>query len=226
MVTFGVKAAKELRTRLETMLPYEQVKLISIKNFHRLGLGILRESGHLLGYPHDDRGQKPVIWQPAQCRTLIKHILSGTIGSGTVMDDCDADHRDHLARLNAHMTVDEIARMISGFKADGTAPEVLVARSADLNRKALAWFYATYQAQLKHAGAVDFDDLILQPLSLLESDADTRAYYQARFGHIVVDEFQDTSLSQYRILRAIAEEHHNLMVIGDPNQSVVRHVGD
>ncbi|NJM39646.1 MAG: UvrD-helicase domain-containing protein [Anaerolineae bacterium] len=118
------------------------------------------------------------------------------------------------------MTLDEIVGAISSLKAAGLSPEAAAAKALDPHRRALAWCYGVYQKQLKAEGSVDFDDLILQPLLLLSGNLETRSYYQSRYTNLIVDEFQDTSRTQYGIVHLLAEHHCNLTVIGDPNQSV------
>jgi DNA helicase-2/ATP-dependent DNA helicase PcrA len=203
-LAFNVRAANELRDRLDQILQSDQVRLITVCTFHALGLKILRESGHLLGYPHDDHGRLPSVCGPQQVRELLESVLAVE------------QRRVNIIRMDA----ESLAQAISAQKAAGISPHAFTQQTSDASQIAIARVYADYQTALKRQGLADFDDLLLQPLHLLESDASTLAYYRARWQHILVDEFQDVSPAQYQLLLLLAGEQRNLTVIGDPNQSV------
>src|SRR5712692_7205118 len=86
----------------------------------------------------------------------------------------------------------------------------------------IATLYRRYEARLQAAGALDFDDLLLRALSLLETVPPALAWYRTLWTHVLVDEYQDTNRAQYRIVRLLTQEHRNLCVVGDPDQSVYR----
>jgi DNA helicase-2/ATP-dependent DNA helicase PcrA len=202
-LAFSVRAAGELRDRLDAILERDQVRALTVCTFHALGLRVLRESGHLLGYAHEHDKQVNVA-DAGQA-----HALFGVVFAVE-------QHRANGIRVD----LDALREMIGAQKAAGVTPEAFAGLSRDAHHLAIARVYADYQTALKRAGLVDFDDLLLQPLRLLETDVSTRAYYQARWQHILVDEFQDVSPAQYRLLQLLAGDQHNLTVIGDPNQSV------
>ncbi len=213
-VTFSVRAARDLRERLEATLPPDQVRLITVSTFHALGLRIIRESGHLLGYMRDDKGRMPKVAKPERARAVLKQVLADAQHAPLF------GHDAHAALVSAHLKLDELVDVIGLAKAQGRTPEVYARVACDPLNRAVAWAYSAYQAKLKQDGWVDFDDLVLQPLCLFEQDEETRRYYQSRWRHVLVDEYQDTSSAQYALVRLISGEGQNVTVIGDPRQSI------
>lgn len=213
-VTFSVRAARDLRDRLEDTLPLDQVRLITVATFHALGLRIVRESGHLLGYPQDDKGKSPAVARPERARAMLKQLLADAQSAPLFGQDANA------SLLSAHLKLEELFDVIGLAKAQGRTPERYTQAAQDPLSRAVAWAYAEYQARLKQYGLVDFDDLVLQPLCLLQQDDETRRYYQARWQHVLVDEYQDTSAAQYALVRLITGDAQNVTAIGDPRQSI------
>jgi superfamily I DNA/RNA helicase len=213
-VTFSVRAARDLRERLEATLPLDQVRLITVATFHALGLRIVRESGHLLGYKLDDKGEKPEVAKPERARAVLKRVLADAKDAPLFGHDANA------ALLSVHLKLDELLNVIALAKTQGRTPEAFAHAARDPLSCAVAWAYGEYQSKLKHERLVDFDDLVLQPLCLLDQHPETRCYYQSRWQHVLVDEFQDTSAAQYALVRLIAGEGQNETVIGDPRQSI------
>jgi superfamily I DNA/RNA helicase len=213
-VTFSVRAARDLRDRLEDTLPLDQVRLITVATFHALGLRIIRESGHLLGYLQDDKGKSPVVARPERARALLKQLLTDAKGAPLFGQDANA------ALLSNHLKLEELFDVIGLAKAQGRTPDDYTHAAQDALSRAVAWAYVEYQARLKQEGLVDFDDLVLQPLCLLQQDGETRQYYQSRWQYVLVDEYQDTSAAQYALVRLITGDAQNVTAIGDPRQSI------
>jgi DNA helicase-2/ATP-dependent DNA helicase PcrA len=213
-VTFSVRAARDLRDRLEDTLPLDQVRLITVATFHALGLRIVRESGHLLGYKLDEKGKSPAVARPERARGVLKQVLADAKNAPLFGQDANA------ALLSAHLKLDELSDVISLAKAQGRTPERYADAARDPLSRAVAWAYTEYQAKLIQEGLVDFDDLVLQPLCLLQHHAETCGYYQSRWQHVLVDEYQDTSEAQYALVRLIAGDAQHVTVIGDPRQSI------
>ena len=205
VVTFSVRAARELRERLADLVEPASAKLMMVCTLHALGLRMLRESGDLLGYELDDRHRKPRVITPTESRSMV---------AATAKTVCTTPSHP-LARLG----VEEVSNLIADAKAKGTGPDAFTRQPADAVHDALAACYTAYQAELKKANAVDYGDLILQPLLLLAIPA-ALDFYQHRWQHILVDEFQDTSRPQYEVLRRITGAHAKLTVIGDAWQSI------
>ncbi len=95
----------------------------------------------------------------------------------------------------------------------------------DFRLTKIAQIYAEYQRMLKEANALDFDDLIMYTVALLNNFEDVRSYYQNKFRYIMVDEYQDTNVAQDRLTRLLTGEHANICVVGDDDQSIYRFRG-
>ena len=212
-VTFSVRAARELRDRLAELVKPDWVRLMTACTLHALGLRMLRETGELLGYLLDERRRTPRVITPseslAMIATSIQSCAAGEDGTGQVAG---------LERLG----VEDVSTLIGDAKVNGIAPDAFATFAQehdDAIRRAVAACYHIYQARLKASNLVDFGDLILQPLRLLRVP-EARAFYQSRWQHILVDEFQDTGRPQYEILRQIAGKGASLTVFGDTHQSI------
>jgi DNA helicase-2/ATP-dependent DNA helicase PcrA len=190
---------------------------MSVCTLHALGLRMLREHGDALGYTLDERRRRPSVLSKGESRAVLaraaREAAVGLLASG------DRQAASLLERLQT----DELADEISRYKSNGIPPEITASQdsgpTSDPVRRAIAICYAAYQASLKSANALDFDDLILQPLALLERP-EVLSYFQARYQHAMVDEFQDVNAAQYKIVRRIASGHGNLTAIGDAAQSI------
>jgi DNA helicase-2/ATP-dependent DNA helicase PcrA len=211
-VTFSVRAARELRARLADLVRPERARLMTVCTLHALGLKMLRESGDLLGFDLDARRRKPRVLSQVESRTMVATLIKDVARELSQIQPSAAAQLERLS-------VVDLAGLIAAAKANGISPEAFAGRSADPVRAAVAACYAVYQSRLKVAGAVDFGDLILQPLRLLDRPQ-ALDFYQVRWQHILVDEFQDTSRPQYEILRRLAGGRAQLTVIGDACQSV------
>ncbi|MDR0315174.1 MAG: UvrD-helicase domain-containing protein [Oscillospiraceae bacterium] len=201
-ITFTNKAANELKDRLCAKLG-DKAKDIWAGTFHSICARILRRNSDILGYTsrftiYDTDDSKRVM---KECQRLLK------------IED----------RLLSHKT---ILKEISKAKDSLITPEEY-AKSAgnDIRLKNIAQAYFTYQQLLKTADAMDFDDIIMNTVSLLQKDSDACEYYQNKFRYILVDEYQDTNHAQYVLTNILAKKHNNICVVGDDDQSIYRFRG-
>ena len=193
-LTFTNKAAGEMKGRIEALVPRSGVW---VGTFHGLCARLLRTYAPLVGI---DR-------------------------SFTIFDQSDRlravkDAMERLELEDASVTPERIDAAISRAKNDLVTPEVLSKRAGDHVQAVTAKVYARYQERLKAASAVDFDDLLVHLVTILKTHPDVRADLDARFRYVLVDEYQDTNLAQYAIIRALCVDRPNLCVTGDPDQSI------
>jgi len=198
-VTFTNKAAGEMRRRVEDLVLPAGIRPPLIATFHATCVRILRERARLVGltpsfviYDEDDR------------LSLVKEAMRELDMDERQTTPASVVHR--ISHCKNHMlTVEEVER---------------VARTPREER--IAQLFRSYEQRLKAAGAVDFDDLLLLVVRLLESSPESLAWYRTLWTHVLVDEYQDTNRAQYRIIQLLTQEHRNLCVVGDPDQSVYR----
>ena len=196
-VTFTNKAANEMQQRLGSLIGTKREKKPFISTFHSLCVRILREHIELLGYP-----KRFAIYNRGDQESLARTVLREINVADTMLKP---------SQLLFH---------ISNWKSRSVTPAT-AEFDADTDKAHLAAIaYRRYQAALKNRGCVDFDDLLLLTEQLFRDHEDCRRSHAARYDHILVDEYQDTNGSQYRIIRALAAEHQNLCVVGDDDQSI------
>ncbi|MCE9556109.1 MAG: UvrD-helicase domain-containing protein [Planctomycetes bacterium] len=196
-VTFTNKAAGEMQQRAQALLGRQIKTKPEISTFHSLCVRVLRRHIRRLGYPEHfgicDRGD-----QEAIARTALREMKVP----------------------NESLRPGDLIYLVGQWKSRGLKPEAAES-AATTDREALAAAgYRRYQKALRAAGSVDFDDLLLLVQDLFESHEDVRHEEAKRFDHLLIDEYQDTSGSQYRIVRALADGHRNLCVVGDDDQSI------
>ncbi len=196
-VTFTNKAADEMRERVVARLGKSPKARPEISTFHSLCVRILRRNARQLGYPASfaiyDRGD-----QESVARSALREIRA----SESVLRPGD------------------LLQWIGRWKTASMGPDE-AARAAQTDKEHLAAVaYRRYQQGLKAAGAFDFDDLLMATEKLFQQFPDVRRDEAARFDHLLIDEYQDTNASQYRIVKALAAGHRNLCVVGDDDQSI------
>ena len=198
-VTFTNKAAGELRDRIAGLLGAPP-KGMWTGTFHALGARMLRRHAPLLGWSNTF-----TIFDAEQSLRLIKRTTA----------DVGLDTRRWSPKA--------IRGHLSSAKNQLIGPQQFVEENAeglDLFARNVAKVYPAYQNSLRAQNAFDFDDLLVKPVELLESDAELLAMYRSRFHFLLVDEYQDTNRAQFRFVELLASEHRNLMVVGDDDQSI------
>lgn len=196
-VTFTNKAADEMQQRAGEILGKRLPEKPEISTFHALCVRILRRQIQNLGYP-----QQFAIYDRGDQESLARAALREIHCPDTVLRPGD------------------LLFYIGRWKTGSIRPE-RAAMLAETDKEHLAAAaYRRYQNALKSCGSVDFDDLLLLTEDLFERFPEVRRAEAARFDHLLVDEYQDTNASQYRIVRALAERHRNLCVVGDDDQSI------
>ncbi len=207
-MTFTNKAANEMQHRIRSMISTPHDNQPEISTFHSLCVRILRRQIHHIGYPAnftilDSADQNSI------CRKVLREIR---------VSDASLKARDLMYQIGQ-------------WKSQGISPQTAT-RSAVSDKEHLAAVaYRRYQDELVRCGTVDFDDLLLLTNVLFRDFPKVREVEAARFDHILVDEYQDTNDIQYNIVKALAEKHRNLCVVGDDDQSIygfrgsdVRHI--
>jgi DNA helicase-2/ATP-dependent DNA helicase PcrA len=202
-ITFTNKAADELVARLENMLG-PAAGDIWASTFHSACVRILRRNVEALGTFTRDF----TIYDSSDCQSLVKRILK----------DLDKDEKKFAPR--------SILAAISNAKDEMRTPEDLLKEAgADIWKKTVAEVYLEYRKRMLQANAMDFDDLILYTVHLLETCEDVREHYQHQFKYVLVDEYQDTNMLQYRLAKLLAGGYRNICVVGDDDQSIYKFRG-
>ncbi|MES1178911.1 MAG: UvrD-helicase domain-containing protein [Myxococcales bacterium] len=198
-VTFTNKAAKEMRERAQHLLGKRQrgVQPPEISTFHALCVRILRRHAERLGFPKEF-----AIYDRSDQETLARGALRDIRVSSDKLRPGDLLH------------------LISGWKSQGIRPAQAESIAQGDREQIAASAYAKYQTQLRACGSMDFDDLLLSTEELFEKHPDARFSEATRFDHLLIDEYQDTNGPQYRIVKALADRHRNLCVVGDDDQSI------
>jgi len=196
-VTFTNKAAKEMQQRSADLLGKRLPVKPEISTFHSLCVRILRRHANRLGYP-----EKFAIYDRGDQESIARQALR------------------EIQVAEAMLRPGDLLYQISRWKSLGIRPDQAGVDAANDREHLAASAYRRYQNAIKAAGAVDFDDLLLCCEDLFTRFPDVRAAEAGRFSHLLVDEYQDTNGSQYRIVRALAGEHRNLCVVGDDDQSI------
>ena len=201
-ITFTNKAAGELKERLARMLGETMGADVNASTFHSACVRILRREASRLGYP----------------------------SSFTIYDSDDQQRA--MKQVYKELEIDEkflplknCLGSIGRLKDQMVSPADAMEAGADSRAGLVARVYEAYQNKLKSAGAMDFDDLIYNTVRLLEEVEECRRYYRDRFRYILVDEYQDTSVAQFRLVYLLGCAHNNVCVVGDDDQSIYRFRG-
>jgi ATP-dependent DNA helicase UvrD/PcrA len=195
-VTFTNKAAGEMRARVAVLLGADP-RGLWIGTFHALSARLLRREAPLLGF-----GPNFTIYDEDDSQALIKRLV---------------EQRGLSAKAYPPRALHGI---ISAAKNRMLLPEELGAQAESPLARVAADVFAALGPALKQANAMDFDDLLLHPLALFREHPERLAYWQDRFVHVLVDEFQDTNAAQYLLVRQLARRHANLCVVGDDDQAI------
>jgi DNA helicase II / ATP-dependent DNA helicase PcrA len=193
-LTFTNKAAGEMRERIEALAPKTRVW---VGTFHGFCARMLRKYSPLVGI---DTGFS--IYDQADRLRVVKSVM------------------EVMGFEEDGWTPERVESSISRAKNELVSPRTMKFRARDSQWRKVAEVYELYEARMKMTSAVDFDDLLVHMVAILKEHKDVRAELDRRFKYALVDEYQDTNLAQYAIVRALSVEHPNLCVTGDPDQSI------
>jgi DNA helicase-2/ATP-dependent DNA helicase PcrA len=198
-VTFTNKAASEMKDRLFRLLD-EQSRKLTIGTFHAICARILRREAEAAGI-----SSQYVIYDSGDQLSLARQVLR----------DLNLDDKLFRPQAMLHRISQAKNELMKPGEMQATTYRDEVARRV----------YERYQALLAQNGALDFDDLLMKTVQLFQENAEVRARYQQRYPFILVDEWQDTNMAQYELVKLLAGERANLFVVGDEDQSIYRFRG-
>ncbi len=196
-ITFTNKAAQEMRERVE-LLVGRATRAMWVMTFHSACVRMLRADAHRLGYT-----RQFTIYDAADSRRLLKKCL----------DDLDVDTKRFTPRAMSSQISDAKNKLRSADDYRQLVGSYFEQTVADV--------YEHYERELHRMNAMDFDDLLVRAVNVLELFQEVRDRYSTAFRHILVDEYQDTNHAQYRWLQLLSSEHRNLAVVGDDDQCLV-----
>ncbi|MEI7992836.1 MAG: UvrD-helicase domain-containing protein [Actinomycetota bacterium] len=200
-ITFTNKAADEMKRRVEALIG-PVARQMWVSTFHSACVRFLRRDAERIGFPKSFS-----IYDQADANRLV----------GYVIRDLGLDAKRFPAR--------GVHAQISAFKNDLVSAPQAGDRAANIFERKIADVYREYEARLLKAGAMDFDDLLVNTVRLFRTAPDVLEYYRDRFLHVLVDEYQDTNTAQNEIVVLLGEKHRNVMVVGDSDQSIYRFRG-
>ncbi len=194
-VTFTNKASREMKERVSSLLEGQPSRGLTVATFHNLGMTIIRREHKLLGF-------KPgfSIFDAQDSKALLRDLM--------LHNNEETDQ------------VDAVQHQISNWKNDMVDPDTALSRAQLPLEILAARAYEAYETHLRAYNAVDFDDLILIPVRLFASQPDALERWQNRLRYLLVDEYQDTNLSQYRLVKQLVGTRGALTVVGDDDQSI------
>ena len=202
-ITFTNKAAGELKERLRNMLGGEEGDEVFASTFHSACVRILRRWAEEIGYPRSF-----TIYDTDDAQRVMKSVYK------------------ELSIDDKFFPVKSAINQMSRWKDQLVSPEEALRTPARDTKGALAAkVYAAYEKKLKDAGAFDFDDLIYQTVQLLAGHEEVRQFYQNKYRYLLVDEYQDTSVAQFRLVSLLTGPEKNICVVGDDDQSIYRFRG-
>ncbi|WP_337607829.1 UvrD-helicase domain-containing protein [Mitsuokella jalaludinii] len=196
-ITFTNKAATEMRERVDRMIG-DAAKDVWLSTFHSFCARFLRREIEAT----DIYKRNFVIYDSSDSQTVIKECLK----------EMNLDDKQY--------TPASVQNAISNAKNQLMGPKAMERDADNFHQKKIAEIYRLYAAKLRNNNALDFDDLLMISVVLLEENEDIRRKYQGRFRYILVDEYQDTNGAQYQLTKILAARHHNLCVVGDADQSI------
>ncbi len=185
-----------MKARLERLVG-DQARDLWVGTFHSICVRMLRRDGAKIGIARNF-----AIMDDADQRSIVRDVLH----------DLDYDER----QITPGAALDEISKA----KNQLLTPAEYETRATSFMAERIAKVYHEYDRRLRESNGLDFDDLIGQTIRLLETDGDVRTRYQNKFRYVLVDEYQDVNFAQYRLCAILAQEHGNLTVVGDDDQSI------
>lgn len=196
-VTFTNKAAREMKERLDVLLGEKATEALTMGTFHAICARILRQEGQTIGL-----NSNFVIYDDDDQISLIKQCLQ----------DLDLDPKEYVPK--------SVQSAINAAKSQLLTPKEYQSRARSYFDEITGRVYERYQNLLHRSHALDFDDLLMRVVLLFKEHAGILAKYQSRYVHVMVDEFQDTNVTQYTLVKQLAGKYRNICVVGDPDQSI------
>ncbi|MBQ4559063.1 MAG: DNA helicase PcrA [Tyzzerella sp.] len=201
-ITFTNKAAGEMRERVDHIVGFGS-ESIWVSTFHSTCVRILRRHIERLGYSTNF-----TIYDADDQKTLMKDVCK----------QLQIDTKIYKER--------SLLAAISSAKDEMISPDEYELQAAgDYHKQKIAKVYREYEKQLRSNNALDFDDLLVKTVQLLQTQPDVLEYYQDRFRYIMVDEYQDTNTVQFKLISILAKKYRNLCVVGDDDQSIYKFRG-
>lgn len=195
-ITFTNKAANEMKERISKLLDLD-IYPKWISTFHSSCVKILRTHGYLIGYKTNF-----TIYDQSDSSKLIRNC----------MRDNGVDLKQYSPR--------RFQASISGLKNMRISPGEAIESAESFFDVKVAEIYTSYEKKLMLANSMDFDDLLIKTVDLLETSEEALNYWSSKFKYIMVDEYQDTNLVQYKLIELLSSKHKNLCVVGDSDQSI------
>lgn len=195
-VTFTNKAAREMKERIQKLVP--EVNLPFMGTFHSICVRILRIEAEAIGLTRDF-----VIYDTDDQISLIRRIM-----------------KDLKLNENKGLKPKSIQSIISSEKNQGNGPEEYRVNAFYSNQQQIAEVFSKYEEEKTKAGALDFDDLLLKTLELFVGNLGIKQKWQKKFRHILIDEYQDTNVIQYQLVKLLVGKERNICVVGDDWQSI------
>ncbi len=198
-MTFTNKAAREMKARVQKLLPAEQTRGLTVSTFHQFGLQFLRYE--LLHTPL--KGNFSIMDADDSKRLLAELMV-----------------RDNLSGVERADMIGKAIKMISDWKNDLIAPDKALETLDNADDQIFAHLYELYERHLRAYNAVDFDDLIVLPVRILHDNLAVREKWQNRIRYLLVDEYQDTNTAQYELIKLLVGVRACFTVVGDDDQSI------
>ncbi len=209
-ITFTNKAAGELKERLRRMLGGEEGDEVFASTFHSACVRILRRWAEEIGYPRSF-----TIYDTDDSQRVMKAVYK----------ELGLDEKSVAIKTAINMMSARKDQMVSPTDALKDPTLGIEGKYDRYKCEISARAYAAYEKKLKEAGAFDFDDLIYQTVQLLAEHKDVRDFYQNKYRYLLVDEYQDTSVAQFRLVSLLTGPEKNICVVGDDDQSIYRFRG-
>jgi ATP-dependent DNA helicase Rep len=196
-MTFTNKAAAEMKERVEGFVGAKLASELIVSTFHSFGMRVLSAEARRLGLPHGEFA----IFDQGDASGTVREILRTVSGA-------------------KRYDISAILARISNAKNQLIEEDELLQREGDEYDEITKVVYPKYRAAMRGFCAFDFDDLVCEPVRLFSRHADVLEKWQQRFRYVLVDEYQDTNRAQLELVRLLAREHRNIVVVGDDDQSI------
>ncbi len=198
-MTFTNKAAREMKARVQKLLPSEKTRGLTVSTFHQFGLQFLRYE-----LKNTELKSNFSILDADDCKRLLMELMV----------------RDNMSGAESRELVGKAIKMISDWKNDLVAPPDAAQTLEDPEDMMFAHLYGLYERHLRAYNAVDFDDLIVMPVHILRHNKEVRDKWQNRVRYLLVDEYQDTNTAQYELIKLLVGVMARFTVVGDDDQSI------